>query len=313
MTGGLDIRRSYPTDSTVGRFVLPDGWELRTFERPIADARGSILWLGGRGDIFEKYLESLDAWHRAGWHVGSFDWRGQGGSGRVLPDPWVGHIDDFATWIDDLAAFWRDWTARTPGPHVLMGHSMGGHLVLRALVERCVDPAAVVLSAPMLGFGGRTPAVIGNAAARLLGKLMPHRSAWKQNERPAPVNASRQAFLTHDLARYDDEMWWKDEVAGLALGPPSWGWMAAAARSYAVIDRAGAVEAVDVPVLVVATDGDLLVSPQAIHATVARLRRGELLMFDAGSAHEVLREADRYRDEAMARIAAFLDREVPRT
>ena len=39
-------------------------------------------------------------------------------------------------------------------PHVLAAHSMGGHIVMRALIERAVDPDAVVLSAPMLGMAG---------------------------------------------------------------------------------------------------------------------------------------------------------------
>ena len=64
------------------------------------------------------------------------DWRGQAGSGRLGEDATTGHVEDFQVWLDDLAAFWRDWQASTPGPHVLAAHSMGGHIVLRALVER---------------------------------------------------------------------------------------------------------------------------------------------------------------------------------
>src|SRR5256885_5327523 len=39
------------------------------------------LFQGGRGDIFEKYLESFSHWKGQGWTITSFDWRGQGGSG----------------------------------------------------------------------------------------------------------------------------------------------------------------------------------------------------------------------------------------
>lgn len=310
MTGSLDIRRTYPADSVIGSYVLPDGWALRTFDRPADSARGSILWLGGRGDIFEKYLECFTEWHDSGWHVSSFDWRGQGGSGRILPDPSVGHIDDFGIWIDDLAAFWADWTARTPGPHIVMGHSMGGHLVLRALIDGRVRPATAVLVAPMLGFAGKIPGWLAALVAGALGKLFPHRQAWKQNERPSSPDASRQAFLTYDDDRYADEIWWKDQKPELGLGPPSWGWMAAAAASYAVIDRPGAIEALRLPIQIIATDGDQLVSPTAIRNAAARMPNGELLMFDKTVAHEVLREVDAVRDVAMARIATFLGEKV---
>lgn len=311
MTGSIDIRRTYPADAVLAMVPAADGWPLRTLDRPSPGARGSILWLGGRGDIIEKYLESFAAWHDAGWQVTAMDWRGQGGSGRITDDPSLGHIDDFGIWLDDLATFWRDWKARTPAPHVLMGHSMGGHLVLRALIERRVDPDAAVLSAPMLGFAGRMPKWLSGAVAGLLGRVMPRTRAWKQNERPAPPDASRQAFLTHDSDRYADELWWKTEKPELALGPPSWGWLAAAARSFDVIDRPGAMESVTTPVLIVATDGDRLVSPQAIHAAAKRLPHGELLMLDTSAAHEVLREVDAARDQLMSRISQFLEAKAP--
>ncbi len=312
MTSPIEIRRRYPADATLGIYRLEDGWALRSFDRPRESAEGSILWLGGRGDVIEKYLECLADWHAAGWHVGSFDWRGQGGSGRILSDPAVGHIDDFAIWVRDLASFWSDWTARTPGPHVLMGHSMGGHLVLRALIERRVSPDAVVLVAPMLAFAGKIPSWLSGSVARVLGMLKPQRSAWKHNERPSSPDASRQAFLTHDNDRYADEIWWKEQKPEIRLGPPSWGWMAAASKSFAVINRSGAIEALTVPILTVATDGDQLVSPRAIRGASARMRYGDLLMFGKTAAHEVLREVDGVRDIGMARIAAFLEKKVQR-
>ncbi|MEP6784269.1 MAG: alpha/beta hydrolase [Sphingomonadales bacterium] len=307
MTGSIDLRRSYPDDAMLAMMPAADGWPVRVFDRPSSAHRGSILWLGGRGDIIEKYLETLAGWHGSGWHVTSFDWRGQGGSGRITADLTLGHIDDFETWIADLAGFWSDWSARTPGPHVLMGHSMGGHLVLRALIERVVNPDAVVLSAPMLGFAGGTPKWLTAIVAKVLGKLAPTKRAWKQNERPAPADASRQAFLTHDADRYADELWWKDRKPELALGPPSWGWMAAAARSFGIIDRPGAMESVTTPVLIVGTEGDRLVSPRAMHDAARRLPHADLAMLDKSAAHEVLREVDAARDVLLQRIDQFLD------
>lgn len=311
MTGSIDVRRSYPADSTLAMTPAADGWPLRTFDRPAAGHRGSILWLGGRGDILEKYLECFAAWHDAGWHVTSVDWRGQGGSGRTTADATLGHIDDFSTWIADLAHFWSAWKARTPGPHVLMGHSMGGHLVTRALIENAVTPDAAVLSAPMLGFAGATPKWLTAIVAGALGRVFPTKHAWKQNERPAPPDASRQAFLTHDPDRYADELWWKEQKPEIALGPPSWGWMAAAARSFAVLDRPGAMEAVKTPMLILGTDGDRLVSPQAMRRAAGRLPNAELLMLDKTAAHEVLREVDTARDRLMARINEFLETRAP--
>src|SRR6185503_7838883 len=100
----------------------------------------------------EKYLETLEHWRRQGWRVTAADWRGQAGSGRLGIDPVTGHVDDFALWVGDLAAFWQEWASDRSGPRVLAAHSMGGHLALRAVADRRLDPppAALVTTAPML-------------------------------------------------------------------------------------------------------------------------------------------------------------------
>lgn len=126
MTAAFD-RRAIPSGATIHQWTAPDGWPLRAFAWPAEGTpRGSILFQGGRGDIFEKYLETMDHWHGQGWTITSFDWRGQGGSGRLTAKKNCGHIEDFAQYVADLRAFYSEWVAATPGPHVVMGHSMGG-------------------------------------------------------------------------------------------------------------------------------------------------------------------------------------------
>ena len=89
-------------------------------------ARGSLIFANGRGDFIEKYLEAYAHWHGRGWNVTAFDWRGQGGSRGAG----FGY-ESFDLLIDDLAALLADWREGNPGPHVAIGHSMGGHLLLR--------------------------------------------------------------------------------------------------------------------------------------------------------------------------------------
>jgi lysophospholipase len=303
-------RRAIPASAHFSMTPARDGWPLRTYvQREQAARRGSILWLGGRGDIVEKYIEAIDGWSRAGWHVTSFDWRGQGGSGRIGGNPMVGHIDDFAIWIDDLADFVADWTAREMGPHIIMGHSMGGHLVLRTLAEKRINPDKAVLVAPMLGFDTRgLPFSVAVAVARLMAWISSElKPAWKSNERPAPPNASRQAFLTHDVDRYEDELWWKARDPALALGPPSWTWLSAAYRSIADLNTSGAVESIKTPILILCADADQLVSAKATHAYAARLSNAKLVAFGDDVAHEILRERDPARDRALAEIADLMN------
>jgi len=308
-------RRVVPQGAAIRIEAARDGWPLRVFDWPAGPPapRGTLLFEGGRGDIMEKYFESFVYWHRRGWRVCSFDWRGQGGSGRLGADPKVGHADDFGPWIDDLADRFAELQRTSPGPHVIVAHSMGGHLALRALIEKRISPAAAVLVAPMLGLQSApfTPAMAEKVARFMTRIGDPARAAWKSNERPAPPGASRRAFLTHSAERYEDELWWKVEKPELALGPPSWKWLAVAYRSTLDSFLPGRLETVDTPLLLLCADRDKLVRPASIIEAAGRLPNAELLRFGAESAHEILREVDPVRDRALGAIDDFLDRHAP--
>jgi lysophospholipase len=303
-------RRAIPPRAAESRMVLADGTPLRRIDWPVAadGGRGSILFMPGRGDFYEKYLETLDHWSRVGWQVTAADWRGQAGSGRLGADATTGHVPDFSLWVGDLAEVWDRWRAETPGPHVLIAHSMGGHLALRAVAERRIRPDGLVLSAPMLGFLPQAlPTWLLHAFARLMAGLGdPRRPAWRTSEKPGALPADRSQLLTHDAARYADEVWWRERRPELAMGTGSWRWVERALSSIRGLERPGVLEAIDVPVLIVATSEDALVSARAITRAARRIAGAELLLFGAEARHEILREEDGVRGRALAAIDAFL-------
>ncbi|AOL24388.1 lysophospholipase [Erythrobacter litoralis] len=309
-------RRAIPPHAVETVWIAPDGHEVRRIDWPGSDParpRGSILFLPGRGDHYEKYLEALEQWHRAGWRVTASDWRGQGASGRLGKDAVTGHVEDFAHWVDDLAHLWERWKAETPGPHVLAAHSMGGHLSMRAAVEGRVDPDAVVLSAPMLGMNGPPlPLPALHAIARTMTRIGdPARQAWKWSEKPGEMPAARNVLLTHDDDRYEDEIWWRRHRPELVMGPASWRWLERAYASWRGLEEAGALEAVETPVLILSTSADKLVSHPANVRAARRLPHARLVEFGSEARHEILREADPVRTRAMDAIAAFLDEVAP--
>jgi lysophospholipase len=306
-------RRALPAGARVHRWKARDGRELRAFDWPAeaAGPRGSILFQGGRGDIFEKYLEAFAHWHAQGWGVVSFDWRGQGGSGRLTPSANCGHIGDYGEFVADLTDFHAEWAAATPGPHVAIGHSMGGHLVLRAMVEGAIVPDAAVLVAPMLGF--RSPfGKFGERAARILGGAGdPARPAWKGNEKPYTTE-TRASLLTHDRERYADEIWWQTHQPELLTGPPSWRWVIEGFRSNRELEANPRLATMKVPVLMLVAQHDGLVDARAALRIGPRLADARMVVFGKESAHEILREADPVRDRALGEIDAFLAERAPK-
>jgi lysophospholipase len=305
-------RRAIPPGAVESRWTAPDGHSIRRIDWPEPDApRGSLLFMPGRGDAYEKYLETLEHWRGRGWRVSAADWRGQAGSGRLGTDAVTGHVDDFGVWVRDLAALWRQWADGRAGPLILAAHSMGAHLALRAIVDGVLEPrpAALVLSAPMLDvLPERVPVPLRMTMARTMCRIGDRRRpAWKWSERPGEVPAFRRLLLTHDSDRYGDELWWREARPELVMGPGSWGWVRGALASIRLLARPGVLEAVDLPVFIVATRADKLVGPRAIARAAARLPNVEALWFGSEAAHEILREVDPVRDKALAAIDRFLE------
>ena len=310
-TGAFD-RRAIPADARFASWTAADGWTYRTLERrqqKDSPARGSLLFAGGRGDFIEKYLEVQDHWHRRGWNVTAFDWRGQGGSQGDKPGGW---LDSFDTVVRDLEGLIEAWAAETPAPHVLVGHSMGGHIMLRTLAERRPPVDAAVLVAPMLAINSGPIPPLAAEWLPLFASMFGwgQQPAWRRSPRPHPAGSTRQTVLTGCRDRYEDELWWWEKQPGFDLGAPTWGWLRAAYASCSGLSRAK-LAGVATPVLLIGAERDRLVSPAAIRSAAARLPNAELVMLEE-SAHEILREQDPVRLEALARIDDFLDRHAPR-
>lgn len=300
-------RRMLPAGAAISTWAAPDGWPLRTLEwrQPEGtEARGNLMFAGGRGDFIEKYLEPLAYWHGRGWNVTSLDWRGQGESrGSIVG----GHLDSFDPLVADGAALLRHWLDRQAGPNVALGHSMGGHLLLRIIAEHRPPLDAAVLVAPMIRINARPiPHSVGRRISAVLALLgLGNRRAWKDNERPHLPGASRRDYLTSCADRYADELWWKEREPGYALGPPTWGWLNAAYRSIDGLTLESMAQ-VELPILILGTERDRLVSPNAIRRAAQALPKAELKMY-SDAAHELLRESDAVRLDALATIDTFLD------
>ncbi|WP_245646739.1 alpha/beta fold hydrolase [Sphingomonas soli] len=292
-----------PRDATISYWAARDGWPIRRFDWPADAARGSILLIGGRGDIFEKYLEAFEHWRLQGWSVTALDLRGHGGSGRASESELVGHTESFAALVDDLADFWRDW--RGGGPRVAMGHSMGGHVLLRALTERRLDPEAAVLLSPMVRI--RSPLgswLSGRIARNMCKRGDPARAAWRPKS-SAGARADADAMLTSDYGRLLDEQWWHARMPGTQMGPPSWSWLAEAFASSDLLWRRRDLSHLTTPLLFLLAEQDRLTVSRASSALARRLPNARVAQFKSAG-HELLREVDPVRDAALHAIDSFL-------
>lgn len=299
-------RRVRPGWLEIGQWAAADGWSLRHFRvaaAPGCMSRGSLLFQTGRADFIEKYIEIFDHLRRRGWAIEGFDWRGQGGSGRILDDGRIGHSPPYARMVEDLAEYCGDWLGRTSGPHGLVGHSMGGHLVLRLLAERAPPVDGAVLVSPMLGLNtGLIPEKLGRLIARLFCAIgLTKEPAWSEDK----GSGHRQRNLTHSTERFEEELWWRAQDPMLDVGPPTWGWLRDSWDSIAELFGPGVLDRVSTPILLLCADHDRLVRAPAIRFAARRLPNARIAQYP-DSEHEILREVDAIRSRALADIESFL-------
>jgi len=165
-----------------------DGLPLALRRWPAAGpARGTVQVVHGLGEHIGRYAELAATLNGAGWNVVGHDQRGHGHSGGRR-----GAIADSHCLLADLAIVID--AVRQPGPHVLLGHSLGGLIAARFAAEglattplpwwRAVD--GLVLSSPALdaGLGGAQKALLA-----VLGSLAPGLAGG---------NGIRPAGLSHD-------------------------------------------------------------------------------------------------------------------
>ncbi len=269
-------------------------------------SRGHVLLLQGRTEFLEKYAVPAAELVARGFAVASLDWRGQGRSDRLTSNPLKGHVGRFTDYHRDLEALIaHPEVAALPGPRILLAHSMGGAIGLGAVLSGVVDPAATILSAPMLGIA------MGRVQRALCRLLLPLARALGRDEAwpPLPGRGTPYVFsdfadnvLTEDRVQFD----WMAEALrrdpSLQLGMPTLGWLDAALAEIAWLKRQGPLS---VPGLCLLGSDESVVDPAAVRRGAVRL--GLELAEIPGARHELMVAAEPARAVVWERVDRFLE------
>jgi lysophospholipase len=291
-----------PADGAAFWITATDGVRLRLGLWNRDGARGTVLLFPGRTECVEKYGRTAGDLAGLGFATLTIDWRGQGLAERLLPNPRLGHVGDFADYQKDVAAmlaFAR--TQNLPEPFWLLAHSMGGCLGLRSLFEGLPVKAAV-FSAPMWGIT-ITPPVMRAVAwglTALAGPLgMAGRIAPGQTEDSFIVTGGFQGnTLTSDPDMWDYMRAQLVAQPDLTLGGPTLAWLGGALRE---MRRLAALPSPALPCLTFLGSDEQIVDPGRIRARMPAWPGGALVELP-GARHEVLMETPAIRARVMDRL-----------
>ncbi len=294
-----------------------DGKRLRTATwdaAPGSAQRGVCVLLSGQTEFIEKYSEVVAELRKRGFAVASMDWRGQGHSARALPDTRKAHIDKFSQYDDDFAIFMneivRPMTAgRAP---IALAHSMGGHILLRALHDRPTDFTAAVFTAPMIRVQSRGyPAWLARAMCFLEFQCGAGNDWVFGMEKRDPLYMEfEDNLVTSDRARFARAKALIAADPDIRLAGPTWGWLEAAYHSMKQIAEPGYAEAITTPVMIVGAGRDRIVETAATREFARRMPNATYIEIHEAE-HEILMENDIVRARFWKAFDEYVSRYAP--
>ncbi|HWO24857.1 MAG TPA: lysophospholipase [Kofleriaceae bacterium] len=162
---------------------------------PSGTPKGVVLVTHGYAEHCGRYRELANVIVSEGWAMLSYDVRGHGQSPGVR-----GYIDRFGVYLEDFAAMQAAARKLAPAgaPFVLLGHSHGSLITLRALCDEQPprDVKAAILASPFLALRLPVPGyrkLLARLASRVAPKL-------------AQPNALRAEDLTSDPVKQQERI-----------------------------------------------------------------------------------------------------------
>ncbi len=319
LTVGLQIAVDFPFHAQT--VLTPDQRQLRAgvWELPQGAAlRGICVLLNGHTEFLEKYGEVAGELCARGFHVVSLDWRGQGASDRQVYGNRAGHVGQFEEYDLDFSAlllqivepFQR--SLATPLPVMALGHSMGGHILLRQLHDHPRRFVCAVLCAPMIEIHtGSHSATLVALVTSLINIYRPSKRFIFGVEERDPLELHfEDNVVTSDRGRFERNQNLLKKQPFLRIYGPTFGWLGAAFRSMRRITRKSYAEDIITPLLVFGAGQDVVVHSDAIRALCQRLPNARYVEIQEAK-HEILQERDEIRHQFWSEFDAFVGLHLP--
>jgi lysophospholipase len=309
------IQPYWLTNIQTGSFTGVGGITIHYAEMPQPDPAPALVISPGRVEAYIKYQELAFDLHRQGYHLYLIDHRGQGLSGRMLPDSHKGYVNSFEDYVTDLKSLYDKVIAPKQHPgHLLLSHSMGGTIAALYLQQHPLDFVGAAFSSPMfaINFGSMptTVARLISASVRLGTDLLGLDPSYAPTQGVYVSKPFKNNRLTHSQVRYEIFRKLYEERPEIQIGGATHHWL-----HEGILAAKQAVEKaqrIQIPVLLLSAGNDRIVSSEGQMQFCARLHQAARGHADNGSpeviahaCHELFFEADRYRLDSLNRILRF--------
>jgi len=298
-----------PEHGVAGMLTLRGGKKVRyaRFGATGRPLKGTVIIFAGRNECIEKYFETIRDLAARGLGTAMFDWRGQGGSDRMIRRTDRGYVRSFDDYVQDIEPFFQDVVLPDcRAPFYILGHSTGALIALLAHRQLAIRVKRMVLSTPLLEFEDLPFSMVGTrrltGLLRMVGLGGMLMSGRDKDGWPASFATNK---LTSDPDRYRRNLGIYEAHPELGTGKPTVGWVHAACQAALKVQEPEFADRLRVPSLFIAAGEDEVVSTPVIEAYGRYLRGASVVTID-GARHELMQERDVYRDQFWAAFDAFI-------
>ena len=240
-------------------------------------AEGTVIIAHGQGEHSESYHRLVEAFDNDRWNFCAMDLRGHGRS-----DGKRGYATDFEDYCKDYYLFVKkiiNDSKSLKGPVVLLGHSLGGLIQLKTLIDYPdLKVAAQTCSSPLLGLAVNVPDW-KNKGAELLNQWLPKTTLWNE--------------LSSDMLTRDLDVIREFEQDVLRHGRMSPGVFIGLKNGFQVV-QARASE-IKLPTLFQIAENDLVVSSaeaQTFFKNISSTQK-EIIIYGEDTHHEIFNDVNR--------------------
>jgi len=295
---------------SIGYLSVAPGISLRygQAQSPVEPTLGTILLIQGRGEFIEIYYETAQNFLTLGYHVVTFDWRGQGLSSRLLKNRQKGYIDSYDTYISDLHFIILSLIHKSENHFVLaVAHSMGGHILARYLDREpnCIFDG-IILSAPMIDIAKNRFSRYGLWSLSFLMVELGFGQSYAvgmKNYGDADRDFAKNR-RTHDPVRFQREVTAIINCPDLALGGITWSWLYATMVSILKL-RQSVRKHQSTKILIISAGDEKIVRNQAQKDYAIKNRCSHIYIIE-NSYHEIMQETNEIRSQFWAHALNFI-------
>jgi lysophospholipase len=271
-------------------------------------ATGSVVISSGRIESLIKYKEIIYDLYENGYSVFIHDHRGQGLSGRMLTNPQIGYVENFAEYVTDFKRFIdKVVSKKTRHKPKLLCHSMGGAIGFLTVLRYPELFEKVAFSAPMFGIRPALPNWLASLMLSLHGALNKQTAYFfgQKDYNNLPFAANE---LTHSESRY--QIFRQEYLIApeLQLGGVSGYWLKMATHAMDEIEQNA--HRFPIPALVIQAGADQIVDNKRQSRVVAKMAYTEIRVIQ-GSKHELLGEQDKFRVPCLDAVLEFFENSKP--